>query len=278
MDLAIPTADGAVLHGRLWPGTDPRGVLVIAHGIGEHGGCYEPVAALLAGMPGLVDVLTFDFRGHGRSPGRRGVIRHYDELTADLRAALAWAARERPGRPRFVLGHSNGGQVALRVALEMPDALAGLVLSNPILALAARVPGWKLRVGRLLHRFAPHVTLTSGLDHGQMTRDAASWPARQADPLRHARISAPLFFGMVEGGAALARRAPEVRLPTLLILGGADPVVDPAAGRAFFEALGAADKTLRLYPEMRHEPLNELGREHVHADLVAWLAERLDRP
>ena len=97
----------------------------------------------------------------------------------------------------------------------------------------------------------------------------------RADPLRHNRISAPLFFGMVEGGEMLIARAGEIRTPILMMVGGQDPVVDPAAAREFFDRLGSEDKTLLLYPKMLHEPLNELGREQVLDDLVRWIEPRL---
>ena len=110
-DVSIPTPDGLVLLGRHWARPNPRGVVIVAHGFGEHGGCYRHVAEALG--PALeVDFVAPDLRGHGRSPGRRGVVGRYEELTSDLRAVLAWAESERPGLPRFVLGHSNGGQVA----------------------------------------------------------------------------------------------------------------------------------------------------------------------
>ncbi len=95
------------------------------------------------------------------------------------------------------------------------------------------------------------------------------------DALRHNRISAPLFFGMLEGGAMLLARAGELRTPILMIVGGQDSVVDPAAAREFFDRIGSEDKTLLLYPKMLHEPLNELGREQVLDDLVRWIEPRL---
>src|SRR5262245_31272191 len=119
--------DGIPLHTWFWAGEEPRGVLVVAHGIGEYGGCYEHVAEALTALPGLGDVLAPDFRGHGMSPGRRGVVRRYEDLVGDLRGAVDWAREHRPGGPVFLLGHSNGGQVALRFALDNPGGVAGLV-------------------------------------------------------------------------------------------------------------------------------------------------------
>jgi len=98
------------------------------------------------------------------------------------------------------------------------------------------------------------------------------------DALRHDRISPNLFFGMVEGGPLITARAAEIQIPILMILGGADQVVDPEESRAFFERLGSPDKTLLFYPHMLHEPLNELRRDDVIADIATWLADRIGPP
>lgn len=274
-ELVIPSADGMPLHARAWEGREARGTLIISHGMGEHGGCYTHVAEALAATPGLVDVLSFDYRGHGQSPGRRGMVRRYEELVDDLRAAVAWAGERRPDRPRFVLGHSNGGQVALRLARSEPPEIDGLILSNPALQLLVPVPRHKLWAGRVLRLLAPRVTLGSTLADEMMTSDAEMIARRKLDQFRHARVNPTLFFGMVEGGARLIADAEAIRLPVLLILGQADPVVDASATRRAFERFASPDKTLRAFPEMRHEPLNEVGRARVLDAIKEWLAPRL---
>ena len=88
-------------------------------------------------------------------------------------------------------------------------------------------------------------------------------------------MSAPLFFGMIEGGAMLMERASELKTPVLMLLGGQDTVTDPAAARGFFDRIGSDDKTLSIYPKMMHEPLNEIGRRQVLDDVLRWLELRL---
>ena len=123
-----------------------------------------------------IDVVAVDLRGHGRSPGRRGVVRRDEDLTDDLTSALEWVARNRPDAPRFLLGHSNGGQVALRVALEGRVPVEGLIISNPALRIAIPVPPHKLKLGRFLLRHAPWVTPAqrdAGRSPDPRPRDAA---------------------------------------------------------------------------------------------------------
>lgn len=276
-DVVIPSADGTALRGWHWARPDPRGVLVIAHGFGEHGGGYRHVAEAL-GRALEIECVALDFRGHGRSPGRRGVVRRYADLIADVRAALEWSARERPGLPCFLLGHSNGGLLALLLAMTTPEGArspAGLIVSNPAIQIVTPIPRSKLALGRFLLYCAPGVTLAGKLDVALMTSDPLIQRERGSDTLRHSRISAPLFFGMADSGLLVARDAAKITRPILMILGGSDPVIDPEFSRRVFERMGSADKTMKLYPAMLHEPLSDLGREQVIDDVVNWLRPRL---
>ncbi len=273
-EVEFPSLDGTLLRGRYWSRPRPRGVLVISHGLGEHGGSYRRTADFLTRVL-EIDVLAFDYRGSGRSGGKRGYIRSYEQFSDDLEAASRLASADRPGLPKFLLGHSNGGVVVLRTLLDRDLGLAGVIVSNPSLRLLARVPIWKRLAAEFLRRFAPTITLTTGLTNDQLTRDPEIVAEIEADALRHDRISPPLYFGMLAAGPVIFSRAPEFGIPILMILGGADPIVDPEGCRLFFDSLGVADKTLQVYPSMRHEPLNEIGREGVLADLAAWLGPRL---
>jgi alpha-beta hydrolase superfamily lysophospholipase len=250
-------------------------MVIVAHGLGEHGGAYAHLADAI-GSPLELDFIAPDFRGHGLSPGRRGVVRRYDDLVGDLGAIVSWARNRRPNLPLFMLGHSNGGQVVFRLVLELEPGLAGVIASNPSIRIAMPVPPSKLRLGKVLHSLAPWVTLRSQAPSAWMTRDPVMREKFQGDALRHDRISAPLFFGMVEGGEMLLARAGEIKTRVLLLLGGQDPVVSPSSGREFYDRLGSEDKTLMIYPRMLHEPFNELGREQVFDDLLRWLKPRLE--
>jgi alpha-beta hydrolase superfamily lysophospholipase len=273
-EIQVRAADGLMLRGRWWHRAEPRGAMLIAHGFGEHGGTYRRVAEALGAQLDL-DVIAVDLRGHGTSPGRRGIVRRYDELTDDLASAMEWIAQREPDLPRFLFGHSNGGQVALRFALEQRSPLRGLIVSNPALRIALPIPPHKIRLGKILLKYAPWITLRGTFQANLLTRDPLMQEEHRNDPLRHNRMSAPLFFGMIEGGAMLLARAGELTTPLLMIVGGQDPVVDPSASREFFDRVSSEDKTLLLYPKMLHEPLNDVGREQVLDDMGRWIEPRL---
>ncbi len=274
--LTVEARNGPLrLAGRLWTCPRPRAIIVVSHGHGEHGGCYAGFARDAAPALGA-DVLAFDYRGHGLSDGPRGVIGSYADLIADLATWLRWAAVERPGLPIFVLGHSNGGLAAIRLLETEPSPVAGLILSNPSLRLIAEAPLWKRLAGQVLLRIAPGVTFETGIGGDQLTQAAESIAVIAADPLRHHRISAPTYFGMKAQGPRAIAEADRLAAPTLLILGGADPITAAAAGREFFDRIGASDKSLLVFEALRHEPLHEIDRDAVIAAIVGWVAERID--
>jgi alpha-beta hydrolase superfamily lysophospholipase len=273
-DIEVRSTDGLTLRGRWWRRPAPRGVAIVSHGFAEHGGCYRRVAEMLGARLDF-DVIVVDYRGHGRSPGRRGVVKRYEDLVGDLSSVVGWTERQLSSVPRFLVAHSNGGQVALRFVLAGHRALDGLVVSNPALRIAVPIKPAKLKLGRLLARIAPWMTLKGDNRFGVLTRDPQIAEEHRTDPLRHNRISPPLFFGMVAGGEMLMARASEIRIPLLMLLGGSDTVIDPTTSREFFDRIGSDDKTLLIYPKMVHEPFNELGREQVYDDLVRWLEQHL---
>ena len=162
-----------------------------------------------------------------------------------------------------------------RHSIRRSDPKSRVLLSQTRLRVAIHVPRYKILLGKLLMKFAPGMTLPAPFEANTLTRDPIMQKRHVNDDLRHGRISPPFYFGMLEGGALIAARAAEITLPTLLVLGGSDPVIDPAATRSVFDKLGAEDKTLRFYPEMLHEPLNEIGREKVLEDVSKWLRDRI---
>ncbi len=226
-DLSVSVSGKRRLKARWWRQLRPRGVLIIAHGFGEHGGAYAEAAETI-GRALELDVVAPDFHGHGRSPGRRGVVRRYEDLVDDLQAVVAWARGRYHDRPIFLLGHSNGGQVVLRFAIAQGDKVAGVIVSNPSLKIAMPIPPAKLLLGRMLMRFAPWVTLQANTPSSVLTSDPQVRAGYRIDALRHDRISPPLFFGMVAGGELVFANAAGLRPPLLMLLGGQDPLIGDA--------------------------------------------------
>lgn len=282
MDM-LTTADGVSLHLHDWPrpAGPARGTVLIVHGLGEHGGRYEHVAALLAAQ-GWRPV-GYDQRGHGRSGGPRGGLAADDCLLADLGRMVAHARSVGTG-PLVILGHSMGGLVVGRYVAEGLAAtpapwwqpVDGLVMSSPALDPGMN-PLQKLLLA-LTVPLAPNLALGNGLKPEWVCSDPMVVKAYIADPLNHDRITPRLARFIVDGGRLVRRLAPSWTTPTLLLYAGADRCVAPAGSAAFAAAAPGAVVQAQRYDGFAHEIFNEPEQGRVLADLAAWLRARWPAP
>ncbi len=270
------TTDGLQLRTITWlPDQDAgiEGVVIIAHGLGEHAGRYDHVAEALVATGFAVRAL--DHRGHGRSGGLRGHVDEFAQLSRDLSAVVQAFRAEYPDLPAVVYGHSLGGLITLQFHINHPDhGLNGLILSNPLLEVAFVPPRWKTMAARLLSRLAPRLRLDNELDTTEISRDPAEVKAYEDDPLVHRLISTRLFSEMMAAADRTGACSASFRLPTLWILGGSDKIVSAKAGEAFARKLQAEDTTIRVWPDSYHEPHNDLDRAEVIEAIVGWVKER----
>jgi alpha-beta hydrolase superfamily lysophospholipase len=281
MDATLHTADGLALQVRDWPVAQPRGTVLLVHGLGEHIGRYLHVAAALNGWGW--NVVGYDQRGHGASPGPRGRLPNADDLLADL-GRMVQATRLAHTGPLVLLGHSLGGLVAARYVAEgVGDAPAAawhepvdaLVLSSPALDPGMNA-GQRLLLA-LLAPIAPHLAVSNGLDPAWISRDPAVVSAYVADPLVHDRVAPRLVRFIVDAGDLVRARAARWRVPTLLLWAGSDRCVAPAGSVAFAAAAPRATVTARAFDPLFHEIFNEPEKHEVFGALRDWLGA-LPRP
>lgn len=262
---------GLELYVQSWrpPGT-PRAVVGIVHGVAEHCGRYANVVGHL--IPQGHAVYAYDHRGHGRSPGPRVHINRWDEYRGDLRCFLTMVAEREPGRPVFVYGHSMGALVVLDYLLLHQEGLRGAILSAAPLEPVGLAKPHLILLARLLSPLWPGLMVRAKLDVPQISRDPAVVQAYQADPLV-VYGAATVRWGTESLNAVARVRSglPAIRLPVLLIHGGADRISAPDGSRLVYERISSADKTLRVYAGTYHEPHNDVNHDDVLRDVAEWL-------
>jgi alpha-beta hydrolase superfamily lysophospholipase len=266
----FPSHDGVELFYQHWWHDDrpARSVLVMVHGLGGHSGLFENVVEALAPMG--CHLYALDWRGNGRSPGRRGYINCWEELRGDIGAFLDMIHASQPHLPKFILGHSVGGAVVLDYVLHHPAGLQGTIISNPTLG-AVGISPLRFAIARLLSQLWPTFSLSTGVDGNTGARDPALCAAYAADPLRHATGSARLATEYMATADWIQSHATDLQVPLLMLQGGADRVSLPAGSRRFFDQVTFPDKTWKEYPESYHEIYDDLDRQIVLADLSHWL-------
>jgi len=169
-----------------------------------------------------------------------------------------------------LLGHSLGGALALELVLQRALKPAALVLSSP--ALKPNMSHWQQVQLKAMRLLAPNVVIDKNSDPNALTTDPIEVQAHRDDPLNHSKVSARLIHWLVTSGAKSLSLADTLTTPTLLLVAGADRVVDPTASLQF-SAIAGEHVTLKVYDGYRHEIFNETEqrRQRAFADVAGWL-------
>ena len=270
----IPTTNGE-LHGEAFipsPAsavpTAPKGIVVVTHGYAEHCGRYREVANVI--MAAGWAALTYDVRGHGKSPGVRGYVGAFHEYTDDLRAVMKVARGLVPApAPLVLLGHSHGSLITLRAACDGVDAKT-LIVSSPYLALRMAVPGWKKLLAKVASRIAPKLAQPNGIKADQLTHDKEMQRIHDADPVNFSIATSRWFVESSKAQDEVAANAPRITLPSTWLVGADDPLTDPAQSKRVASSMKNAD-----YHELGgflHEVFNEVDRAQPFELLTKTLA------
>ena len=299
------SADGKTpIHAVEWlPEGQARAVLQISHGVSEYILRYVPFAEYLTAR-GFA-VAGHDHLGHGQSVAE-GSARLYfgprgswNWVVDDIDQRRNLAKAKFPQVPYFLMGHSMGSFLARTYLIRYPGAVDAAVIMGTGQMSPAIIAGGKavaaeeahrvgedqtsslvdkLAFGAYNKRFAPNRT---GFDWLSLNQDNVD--RYMADPLCGGNATIGLFREMLGGLSFIAKpenlKRMNLNIPVLFISGEMDPVGDCGKGvkRAFesFRKAGVRDVSLKLYPELRHEILNETCRETVYEDIYQWLAAKI---
>ncbi|MCY4079458.1 MAG: lysophospholipase [Caldilineaceae bacterium] len=267
-----------IFYSRWRPTGQPRGVVLILHGLGEHSGRYRHLVGAL--LQADYVVYAHDHQGFGRSGGARCYVQGFHDYLSGVTQVLSMARRDNPGLHFCLYGHSMGGLIGLLYMMEAPGAVDLAVIASPSLRSHDLSPVNRLlkRILELTHRVRPQLTFRQRGTLDTLSRDWEEVQIAMRDslgvPLRSARWVVEFFETMQEVGD----RANEIRLPVLMMQGLADAVVVPSATQEFFAQVGSEDKSLRLYEGYYHELHNDLGRERPIGAVLDWLNARCPEP
>lgn len=245
-----------------------KGVVVILHGLGSHSSLFGNIIHSL--LPAGYAVYGLDLRGHGRSQGQRGHINDWSEFRADLQALLAMIETLENDSPRFLLGHSLGGLIALDYVLRFPTAVQGVITMAPPLGRIGVSPV-KLALGKAVSQVIPRFAISVGLVETALSRDQNVLATLHRDRLMHSKASARLGHEFLAIKQWIHAHGSELQVPILMLHGGADKVSLPEGSRAFFQQVQFPDKEYHEYPESRHALHRDLDYPEIVADVKHWL-------
>lgn len=268
----LKTANGTEIYTQTWAPAQPRAVAIQCHGLGEHSARYAHVATHFNSIG--VALVGYDHTGHGKSGGGRGHVPAYAQLMEELDLLFALVAKDFPGLPLFLYGHSWGGNIALNYLLRHKPAVKAAIITSPWLLLPEPPPAIKVFFGKLIKGIIPSLAQTTGLDASRISRDPREVEKYVKDPLVHNKISAANFFDSNDAAAYALAHAAELSVPTLLMHGDEDGITDCEGSRQF-AAKNSKHVTLMIWEGFFHETQNEVGKELVLAEMSGFLQKYL---
>lgn len=298
-----PSCGHGVIHAYRWqPEGEVKAIVQFVHGIAEHAGRYDAFAKELNARGILV--VAEDHMGHGGSVGKTDVKGYFHggwlSAVQDTHTLQQMIAREYPGMPYFLYGHSMGSFMTRTFLFRYPDSgLAGAILSG-----TAWQPEMVLRLGLAVchtegkkrgeQEISPLINklmfgaYTKGLEDVQspydwLSRDRQVVRDYEADPMCGFDCTVGLGRDLMQGLQMIQDRKNlqkmDHNLPVLFLAGDRDPVGNNGKGvkRAFdaFCRCGMRDVQMKLYPNGRHEMHNEINKNAVYSDVISWIFEKL---
>lgn len=301
----LNSSDATPLYVNRWFAEQPpKAVVMVAHGMAEHSGRYARLGAALVAAG--YELYAHDQRGHGQTASR-GILGHYADqngwqlVVGDLACLNHHIRQTHPHAPIFLLGHSMGSYIGQAYLMQHSCSLQGAILSG-----SNYQPLWLYRVAQAIARFerwrqgpTGRSALIELLSFGSfnqafkpnrstfdwLSRDPAEVDKYVNDPLCGFRCSNQLWLDLL--GGLLQITPPhnltqiDCKLPLLVIGGARDPVSQGKRLQDLANALrqaGNSQVQLKIYPEARHELLNESNRDEVTGDLIDWLEQALRQP
>lgn len=253
---------------------DQKATVLVVHGFGEHSGRYQHVANALTSRH--FEVYGIDFRGHGHSHGKKGDVESFEDYIDDLHTAIRFVlSKKDPKQKLFIVAHSMGALVSLRLLARNNEGISGLVLSAPLFALHKSIPQWKKCAAASIAKFFPALKFPSGIKGKKLSHDLHYAQAYDQDPLVLKCISVRAFKEIEEGMKGVSDLSLETAF--FMQVAGDDSIVDSQATKKWFNKIhnNSLDATLKDYDGFLHEIYNEKNRKEAIDDALLWLEKRV---
>jgi alpha-beta hydrolase superfamily lysophospholipase len=259
------------IYFQFWtPDANPKAMLLLVHGAGEHSGRYQAFAEFFTAHNYAVAAL--DHHGHGKSDGQRGYVSAFEDYVYDLRQLHQQLDAK---LPIFLVGHSMGGLIASLYLAQQQRNFVGGVLSGAAITTDLQPGKGQMLLLRLLATLVPRLGMLK-LDAAGVSRDLEVVRQYVADPLVfHGKMTARMVRELFNGMQQIQNDAARIALPVLILHGGADVLTSPQGSRYLHQHVSSNDKTLTIYPGLYHEIFNEPERETVLQQVLNWCDARL---
>ncbi|KAJ7377883.1 hypothetical protein OS493_025777 [Desmophyllum pertusum] len=276
---SFKNADGRKIFTKYWKPNEkePRALVFICHGFGEHCSRYERLGNALANQGYLA--FSQDHVGHGHSDGERAQVSNFDCYVRDVFQHIDQVTAINSGIPVFMFGHSMGGTIAIRSVIDRPDFFTGAIFSAPsVRADPAVATTCLVFLGKIAAWIVPSYQVLPPIDPSTISRNTLQVKKYANDPLIwHGGMKARWANAILDAMDDIQSKTSMINTPFLVVHGDDDQLVKIDSSQFLHENSPSRDKTFKVYKDCRHELLNELEEtaEMVQKDILDWIKQRL---
>ena len=268
------THDNLKLHKNSWTVDNPKAVLLLVHGLGEHSGRYEYVQLAKDFNEAGYSVTSFDHRGGGKSEGLVAHIDRFTQLTEDL--SLVANAEKPKDIPYILLSHSLGGLIATRYLIDHVDHPFDMaIFSAPAVKADDSMAPLLRKIAPIVSKLFPKLPAAK-LAQNMISKDKEVRDRYQADPLIYkGKVRARKGYETMKSMEYVLEKFNKIKIPVLVMHGADDKITDPIGSQLLFDGVSSKDKTLKYFEGLYHEIFNEPERKEVIDLALNWISYRL---
>ena len=258
---------------RTWiPDSDPQGMILLIHGLGEHSGRLKNIGLHFANQNWIVR--SFDLIGHGQSSGLRGHSPNLDTLLNLIDHSVMDLQQRYAALPFILYGHSMGGNLVLNYLIRVKPTVEGAIITSPWIKVFRELPSWTMYLLRKIHLLWPTLTLSNQLDINQISRDPLEVKAYKTDPLNHNKISLSLGLAMSDAGKFLQKK--HTSPVNILLMHGEEDRICLPLGSEIFVSNFEGDVTYKSWPNARHELHHDPDKQNILEFASDWAHDQLN--
>lgn len=301
-EFQLSSADGLLLQGKHWTSDKPvKAVVQISHGMAEHIDRYDSFAKYLTDAG--IEVYGHSHRGHGKTAKSKDELGYlapsggWDLLVDDISDITSMIKEEMPGVPLFILGHSMGSFAVRNVLRKNAKAYDGAVIigsgwQNPVTVKTAKTLSAVVNAltdEKSRSKFMDMILFSGYNNSVKDSRTSFDWLTRDHemvrkyidDPYCGFLCTSSFYHDLLTGVSRVMKTSGldhiPSEMPILLASGDKDPVGNNGRGVKklydVYRQSGLKNVDMKLYPEGRHEILNEMNRMIVFEDIRNWVLE-----
>lgn len=268
IDLTIKSFDDINLHYKKDFIENPKAIILISHGLAEHSGRYDYTSRKLNDFG--YSVYRYDHRGHGLSDGRRGYIKHIDDLFEDANTFVDFVRLENPNVPIFMLGHNLGGHILTGFGCKYESKVDGMIFCS---SLICDSNGYTNTECDSLDPF----TLVRESNVHNLTHDLEAIHSYENDNLVLEYITQGMYKALKESCISLQNHICSYSYPCLIIHSCTDSIISCDDSKYLFDNISSDDKEIILLSGLYHKLLDEIIKDEILSKISNWIDARVKK-